>query len=69
MSRVAIVTDTTVTIPEDLVRNYDIQLVPLVFHLDNQHYQYSIAINTTDELVQLVKKTEQLPHHLSSITR
>ena len=61
MSRVAIVTDTSVTIPKDLARKYDIHLVPLVFHLDNQTYRDTIDIKTTDELFQLVKKSANFP--------
>jgi DegV family protein with EDD domain len=61
MSKVAIVTDTTVTIPEDLIHRYDIQLVPLVFHLDNKTYRDTVDIKTTDELFQLVKKSDNFP--------
>jgi DegV family protein with EDD domain len=61
MSKVAIVTDTSVNIPEDLIRKYDIQLVPLVFHLDNKTYRDTIDIKTTDELFQLVKKSSNFP--------
>jgi DegV family protein with EDD domain len=61
MSKVAIVTDTSVNIPEDLIRKYDIQLVPLVFHLDNKTYRDTIDIKTTGELFQLVKKSANFP--------
>ena len=61
MSKVAIVTDTSINIPKDLTRKYDIHLVPLVFHLDNQTYRDTIDIKTTDELFQLVKKSSNFP--------
>ena len=61
MSKVAIVTDTSVTIPEDLTRKYDIHLVPLVFHLDNKTYRDTLDIKTTDELFQLVKESSNFP--------
>ena len=61
MSKVAIVTDSSVTMPEDLVNKYDIHLVPLVFHLDNKTYRDTIDIKTTDELFQLVKKSANFP--------
>jgi DegV family protein with EDD domain len=61
MSKVAIVTDSSVTIPEDLAHKYDIHLVPLVFHLDNKTYRDTIDIKTTDELFQLVKKSANFP--------
>jgi DegV family protein with EDD domain len=61
MSKVAIVTDTSVNIPKDLTRKYDIHLVPLVFHLDNKTYRDTVDIKTTDELFQLVKKSSNFP--------
>ena len=61
MSKVAIVTDSSVTMPEDLVNKYDIHLVPLVFHLDNKTYRDTIDIKATDELFQLVKKSSNFP--------
>jgi len=61
MSKVAIVTDTSVNIPEDLIRKYNIHLVPLVFHLDNKTYRDTIDIKTTDELFQLVKESSNFP--------
>ena len=61
MSRIAIITDTSVSIPEDLIRKYDIHLVPLVFHLDNKTYRDTLDIKTSDELFQLVKKSANFP--------
>ncbi len=61
MSKVAIVTDTTANIPKDLIHRYDIQLVPLVFHLDNKTYRDTVDIKTADELFQLVKKSSNFP--------
>jgi DegV family protein with EDD domain len=61
MSKVAIVTDTSINIPKDLTRKYDIHLVPLVFHLDNKTYRDTVDIKTTDELFQLVNKSSNFP--------
>jgi DegV family protein with EDD domain len=61
MSRIAIITDTSVSIPEDLIHKYDIHLVPLVFHLDNKTYRDTLDIKTADELFQLVKKSANFP--------
>jgi len=61
MGKIAIVTDTSVSIPEDLIRKHNIHLVPLVFHLDNKTYRDTIDIKTTDELFQLVNKSSNFP--------
>lgn len=61
MGRVAIVTDSSVSIPDEMIRQYDIELVPLVFHLDNKTYRDLIDIRTGDELFQLVDKSRNFP--------
>jgi DegV family protein with EDD domain len=61
MSQIAIITDTSVSIPEELIRKYDIHLVPLVFHLDNKTYRDTLDIKSADELFQLVKKSANFP--------
>jgi DegV family protein with EDD domain len=61
MGKIAIVTDTSVTIPEDLIRKHDIHLMPLVFHLDNKTYRDTIDVKTTDELFRMVSKSSNFP--------
>lgn len=61
MGKVAIVSDTTVSIPNELISQYAIELVPLVFHLDNKTYRDMIDIRTGDELFQLVSKSSNFP--------
>ena len=61
MGKIAIVTDSSVSIPDDLIRKYDIHRVPLVFHLDNNTYKDLIDIKTADELFQMVSKSNNFP--------
>ena len=61
MNKVAIVTDTTASIPEELIRKYGIQVVPLLLHADNKTYKDTIDLKTPDELFQLVKNSSQFP--------
>ena len=61
MSRVAIVTDTSVSLPQESIQEHDIQVVPLLLHLDGSTYKDTIDIKTPDELFQLVKKSSNFP--------
>lgn len=61
MNKVAIVSDTIATIPQELVEEYGIQLVPLLIHADDKTYRDTIDIKTPDELFQLVKKSSKFP--------
>ena len=60
-NKVAIVTDTTVSIPKELTQEYEIQVVPLLLHLDDETYRDTIDIKTTDEMFQLVNKSSRFP--------
>jgi len=61
MNKVAIVADTCVVIPQELVDKYGIQLIPMLFHLENKTYTDTVDIKTPDELFQLVKKSSKFP--------
>lgn len=61
MSKVAIVTDSTASIPEELIQEYGIQLVPLLLHMDNRTYKDRIDVKTPGELFQLMKKSSKFP--------
>jgi DegV family protein with EDD domain len=61
MGKIAIITDTSVSIPEDLIHKHRIHLMPLVFHLDNKTYRDTVDIKTADELFQLVSKSSNFP--------
>lgn len=53
MSRVAIVTDSTASVPSELKKQYGIVAVPLLLHLDNKTYRDAVDIKTPAELFQL----------------
>jgi DegV family protein with EDD domain len=61
MGKVAIVTDSSVSIPDDLLAKYDIHRVPLVFHLDNKTYKDLTDIETADKLFQMVSRSNSFP--------
>jgi len=61
MNRVAIVADSTASIPEEMVQEYGIPQVPLLVHMDGKTYKDRIDIKTPDELFQLMKKSSQFP--------
>jgi DegV family protein with EDD domain len=61
VARVAVVADTTASIPDDLMERYGISLVPLVFHLDGKTYRDIIDVKTSDELFQLVSQSASFP--------
>jgi fatty acid-binding protein DegV len=53
MSKVAIVTDSTASVPSELKKQYGIATVPLLLHLDNKTYRDAVDIKTPAELFQL----------------
>jgi len=61
MGKVAIVTDSSVSIPDDLLAKHDIHRVPLVFHLDNKTYKDLSDIKTADKLFQMVSSSSSFP--------
>jgi len=61
MDKVAIVTDSTASIPEELVKQYGIQRVSLLVHMDGKTYKDRIDLKTPDELFQLMKQASKFP--------
>ena len=61
MSKVAVVTDSTASIPPELIEQYGIEIVPLLLHADNKTYRDTIDIKTPAELFQLVEKSSRFP--------
>ena len=61
MNKVAIVTDSTASIPEELVKQYGIQRVSLLVHMNGKTYKDRIDVKTPDELFQLMKKASKFP--------
>ena len=61
MRKVAIVTDSTASVPSELKKQYGIVTVPLLLHLDNKTYRDAVDIKTPAELFQLVDKASRFP--------
>ena len=59
--RIALVTDSAVNIPEKLLQEYRIQVVPLLLNFENRTYRDIIDIKTPSELFQLVNKSSKFP--------
>lgn len=61
MDKVAIVTDSSASIPPELIKQYDIKAVSLLLHLEGETYKDRVDIKTPAELFELVKKSSQFP--------
>lgn len=61
MNKVAIVTDSASTIPQDLVLKYGIHIVPLLIHLEGRTYIDTVDIKSTGELFQLIDSSRNFP--------
>ncbi|SDG96601.1 EDD domain protein, DegV family [Alteribacillus persepolensis] len=60
MGRVKIVTDSTADIPKDLVKKYDITVVPLKVAIGNETFQDGVNL-TTEAFYQKIESSEELP--------
>lgn len=61
MKKVAIVTDSTASVPQELIQKFGIVAVPLLLHLDDRTYKDRIDVKTPAELFQLVNKASKFP--------
>ena len=59
-NKVLILTDSTVDLPEDIVKKRDITVVPLYIHLGDQELRDGIDINT-DQMYEWIEKNKILP--------
>ena len=59
--KVALVADSAVNIPEELLQEYRIQVVPLLFNLEDKTYRDTIDIKTPNELFELIAKSKKFP--------
>ncbi len=55
MSEITIVTDSTADIPEELIKKYDIKVVPLYIHFEGKEYKDKVNI-TNREIYDLLEK-------------
>lgn len=58
--RVAIVTDTTACIPQNLIDEYSIELVPVILNFGDNSYRDRLDMST-DKFYALLRKSEELP--------
>lgn len=61
MSKVGVVVDSAVSIPKELVEEYDIRIVPLQAIFTDRTYRDGIDLKTAEELFQLVEKADKYP--------
>jgi len=61
MSKVGIVADSAVSIPKELIKEYGIQIVPLVAIFGDKSYRDVIDLKTPDEIFQLIDKSDKFP--------
>jgi len=61
MNKVAIVTDSSASIPPELIKQYDIKVLSLLLHLEGETYKDRVDVKTPAELFELVKKSTQFP--------
>jgi DegV family protein with EDD domain len=60
MPRISIITDSTADLSPELIRRYQLGVVPLVVQFDEQVYRDGVDLST-DRLFQLVEVTKRLP--------
>jgi DegV family protein with EDD domain len=61
MSKIGIIIDTGATIPEELVRKYDIKMIPMITVFGDKAYRDLIDLKTPAELFKLVEKADKFP--------
>lgn len=61
MSKIGIVVDTGSTIPEELVKKYDIKMIPMITVFGDKSYRDLIDLKTPAELFRLVEKADEFP--------
>ena len=58
--KIAVVTDSTSYLPEELIQKYDIRVVPIPFILNEKTYEEGVDI-TTEEFYSLLAQSPELP--------
>jgi len=61
MGKVGVVIDSGVSIPEELIDEYEIEVVPLVAVFGDKFYRDRIDLKTPSELFQLINKSDKFP--------
>ena len=58
--KIAVVTDSTSYLPEELIQKYDIRVVPIPFNINKKTYEEGVDI-TTEEFYSLLAQSPELP--------
>jgi len=61
MAKIGVVVDSGVSIPEELIDEYGIEVVPLVTVFGDKIYRDRIDLKTPSELFQLIDKSDEFP--------
>jgi DegV family protein with EDD domain len=61
LAKVGVVIDSGVSIPEELLKEYGIEIVPLVTVFGDKIYRDKIDLKTPSELFDLIKKSDKFP--------
>ena len=61
MRKVGVVADTAASIPEDLIEQYGIGMVPLITVFEDKNYRDGIELKEASELFDLVYKADKFP--------
>ena len=61
MTKVGVVADSGVSLPEELINEYGIEVVPLVTVFGDKMHRDRIDLKTPSELFQLIKKSDKFP--------
>lgn len=60
MSRVAVVTDSSACVPQEVVRKYGVHILPLILIFEDRSYRDGVDI-TSREFYELLKRAKRLP--------
>jgi DegV family protein with EDD domain len=61
MTKVGVVADTAASIPEDLIQQYGIAMVPLITVFEDKSYRDGIDLQEASQLFELVYKADKFP--------
>ena len=60
MPKIAIITDTDSSLPQDVANKYNIRQVPITIHFDDENYTTGVDINDL-KLFELIDNKNKLP--------
>ncbi len=61
MSKIGVVADTAASIPEDLIQEYGISMIPLITVFEDKSYRDGIDLKEASQLFELVYKADKFP--------